>query len=510
MGAELLENLWGSCGGSGELRLVVGQGPRQTTGVVFQSPFVVIGRGASCDLVLKDPQVSRCHIYLQVIGGRIWCTDLKSRTGTYWGAQKAVAGWFDPIENIRIGPYQLQLYPGDNLADRVNHVVPTQSIPAQEDPWPGFELDVVDSVDPGAPISWRLDRTLTFIGQSQYCKIRSVSPGLGKFHCSLLRTSNGVWAIDLLGPGGISVNGERVRYAQLKPGDHLQVGRFKIVPRATGSGPEPTARAKRASDLRQESGGESSMSGLDLGSTPGGGALTQMVAKTPSPPSPPVVPWTNLETQNQLTNAALEGLPPVFMAYLNQFGMMHQQMMEQFQQSTLMMMQMFGQLQREQFEMVRQELEAIRMLNKEMQILQAELTKQQSAPVENMQANRKSDPAPVSPALATPSKNGVKGAFDGGFPRLDESQLPPGLAQTPPRPAKESNEPKPVPKAPAVNGQEASAANPSEPPTEVSAGDLIKDMAGKDVHAMLSQRMNELQQQRQTRWQRLLSTFLGK
>jgi pSer/pThr/pTyr-binding forkhead associated (FHA) protein len=51
----------------------------------LRQPFALIGRSAQAGLLLDDPSVSQRHAYLQVVGGRIFCLDLNSRTGLYLG-----------------------------------------------------------------------------------------------------------------------------------------------------------------------------------------------------------------------------------------------------------------------------------------------------------------------------------------------------------------------------------------------------------------------------------------
>src|SRR5947209_2336363 len=56
----------------------------------FALPFAVVGRNPSADLGLFDQRVSWRHAYLQMIGGRLLCRDLDSRTGICWGCIEPV------------------------------------------------------------------------------------------------------------------------------------------------------------------------------------------------------------------------------------------------------------------------------------------------------------------------------------------------------------------------------------------------------------------------------------
>src|SRR4051794_9957635 len=83
-----------ACGSTGPLRLVV-RGPGASGDEVrsFPRPFAVVGRDGAADLVLDHPEVGRRHAYLQLIAGRLFCADLRSRTGTRWDGGPRTMGW---------------------------------------------------------------------------------------------------------------------------------------------------------------------------------------------------------------------------------------------------------------------------------------------------------------------------------------------------------------------------------------------------------------------------------
>ena len=62
----------------------------------------------------------------------------------------------------------------------------------------------------------------------------------------------------------------------------------------------------------------------------------------------------------------------VLIPLVNQFGMMQQQMMDQFQQTVSMLVQMFGSLHRDQMDLIREELDQLRDLTKEFQTIKVE------------------------------------------------------------------------------------------------------------------------------------------
>ena len=77
-------------------------------------------------------------------------------------------------------------------------------------------------------MSWPVHRVMSLIGSASGCKFRLTDPSVSRFHGSLLRTSAGVWIVDLLGQGGITVNEVPVRSHRLMDGDVLGIGRYQI------------------------------------------------------------------------------------------------------------------------------------------------------------------------------------------------------------------------------------------------------------------------------------------
>ena len=70
----------------------------------------------------------------------------------------------------------------------------------------------------------------------------------------------------------------------------------------------------------------------------------------------------------------------VLVPLVNQFGMMQQQMFDQFQQAMGMLVQMFGNMHREQMEVIREELDRLHDLSRELQELKDELARSSARP----------------------------------------------------------------------------------------------------------------------------------
>jgi hypothetical protein len=135
---------------------------------------------------------------------------------------------------------------------------------------------------------------------------------------------------------------------------------------------------------------------------------------------------------------------------VNQFGHMQQQMFDQFQESLFMATRLFASLHQEQMSTVRRELDQLQQLTSELRTLQ-------------QQVNQPA--APAEPAASA-----------------SESVQPTAEVPTVPSPADKTATPASGPVPPAAN---------------------------EEIHDWLTQRISSLQEERQTRWNKLLGLILG-
>ena len=240
--------------------LVLGVEEPGTSGIswrVFDRPFVVVGRDPGADLVLQDPAMSRRHAYFHIIDGRLFCVDLQSRTGTHWGDEPGLWGWVDPDAGVRVGPFRIRPREGPPGVGLVSSPGGGSTLPvplSKSFAQPELEELTLELAGRTAgPTTWRASRTLILIGGSPSCKIRLIGGEVAPIHAAILRTPAGVFAIDLLGPGGILVNGRRDRCVRLQQGDELMIAAHKIrVHRGSGQAPtlppRPVGRREAADD----------------------------------------------------------------------------------------------------------------------------------------------------------------------------------------------------------------------------------------------------------------------
>jgi hypothetical protein len=327
-----------------------------------------------------------------------------------------------------------------------------------------------------------MKKVLTLLGSSSICAVRLQTPEASRFHASLLRTPLGVWVIDLLAKGGIKVNDRRVRSARLEDRDELQIGshliRLRYLPTATAPG--PVADPPRIEDAGVASTTESAS---HMGNRSPVSAAAEMELSRPPealPEAPlPVestapLPLPGRELVPLLVEQSLDGAKvseSLVLPLLSHFGQMQNQMFDQMHQSMMMMVQMLGELHRDQMETVRAELDRVQKITQELQSLQTELAKRSLAAA-SMPVPRIPAPAPVLPwPPPTVAGNGTQ---------------PEGVG---PQPARGG--PDPLPGAP--------GAMPAAPAH-----------SGEDPHEWLNRRIAAIQQERQTSWQKILGFLRGK
>ncbi len=484
IGKQAIEAFMDACGMAGPLVLDVDDRHGQRVQRhAFHQPFVVIGRTPDADLRLDDEQVSRRHVYFQVVAGRVYCIDLDSRTGIHWDDRTYGSGWMDMGRTLQVGSHYIRLRGGvarrpSESADRLlagrDRHLNKYSQWMRHLPRVVLEFPERGVVQP----PWRMNRMLALVGRSSECKVLLSGADVSLFHCSLIRTAVGVWVVDLLGRQGTFVNGRPIRYAALEHGDELLIGQYRIllgygstagvrpVALSAHRGDEPASESETAASprwpgrpappsSRNETPAERRapaplMFDPTLAALPPG----DMKIALPVPVTPPPLPAIGTLMAGR-PQEHVELAESLLVPLVHQFGQMQQQMFDQFQQTTMMMLQMFASMHRDQMAVVREELDQIRRLSEQLSELQKQMPAQPDTPTATPAAMNQTTPAPQEP---------VSKRTPGGSP--------------PPR----------------SEADEAQWKN-SPPPT--------------DLHAQLARRIASLQEERQSRWKKLLTMVTG-
>ena len=426
-----------ACGAEGPLLLST-ESPGAPGGETraFDLPFVLIGRDPRSDLRLSDREVSDRHAYLQLVDGQLICIDLGSRSGVHQGGKRQRLAYLERDRAVRIGPYRIRLLGGD-------------AAPAALADEPCLPLVLELAHRSVSRSRCELPKGLALVGSASDCQIRLVDPSVSSYHCSLVHTSRGVWVVDLLGQGGVRVNGQEVGYARLHEGDALQVGHsiIRLAPEA-----EPTAA-------------DSSWYGDD----------TPPIMAHPVPLLKPLAAQAAVSPATlaaPASSAAIAELAERMMGpMVSQFELMQQQMMDEFHQARAMMFETFASLHQEQAAFLSAELDEIRQLSQELQGLRADLERQSRLLAERV-------PAATSPstdlviALSPPERDDARESAHPGAAKFKAGRTPP--FSSPPR------------------------TEPHSRPVRVH---------DEGAHAKLCARIVKLQHKQTSRWEKLFSLF---
>lgn len=439
-----------ACGSAGPLQLSVDDSTRSgPTRRVFQRPCVLIGRDPKVDLLLEHWRVSRRHAYLQLVAGRLFCVDLGSRTGTIWDDGGTEAGWLDPDRSIQIGPFEIGRWYEPQPATPVDMK------------GPGFDVEFLTGG--AAPPSVHVTQNLSIIGSSPACRVCIPQSDVSKAHCSLLHSGRGLWVVDLLGRGGIFVNEIQVPFAEIEDGDELRIGRQVVRFRLHEAKSVAEATPGRWLARRDD----------EAAGTVGIAEVKFPPSGMPEPTSAtvPMIPlWRYPEDEVERVlaerpSSQAELIQALMQPMVQQFGLMQQQMFEQFHQAMMGMLQSFGSFHREQMADLREEIDEVRRLTQELQEAQDESRRREA---------RDARRPPAAPAP---------------LPRSHPARAPDDRFTPPPSPAH-------------ARGQTATGAK-SEPRIDPARRSMTT-ATDPAVHGLLTARIAQLQNERQSRWQKIL------
>lgn len=222
----------------------------KTDTVELASPYAILGRGQGVDLFLDGEIVAFRHAYLQVIGNRVCCIDLFSLNGIAWEGP-ANAPWLTAANRLKIGNHWLQLEGEQWIADGLPSPLdfkPREEQRVEYGTLPTVDLQLLNTPAKGAV--WPINRVITLVGRDERCRIKIADDRVSKVHCSLLLLPTGLWVVDLLGKGGIKLNGYECRCGYVAQGCELQIGEYVI----TAQYPDAVAAAAASSAASQSSG----------------------------------------------------------------------------------------------------------------------------------------------------------------------------------------------------------------------------------------------------------------
>ena len=482
MNEPALELFRNACGLSGPLGLEIEQvGGSAADSAVrqFVHPFVLIGRHPRSDLILDDAQISRRHTFLQAAGGRILVVDLHSRTKVCWEGEEAprAQGWFDPSRFIQIGPYRIRRAGGGPEQDQIAEQTDTSPSLAGD----RMAVDLVSKASLELPFRmgvgpslWPLDEQVVLVGRSEACQFVLSDESVSRFHAALVSTPTGVWVVDLLAREGVYVNGERIRWAWLAEGDSFRMGSFTFILRYEIPPDQITRR-----DVPLEAGASvAEPPGTELAVRRAEPDIDQKGLKARATGRSTVsLKVTGFAETAQLVPSAGGLWDPSIPFPANPMAMWQQQMqlMESFHNDMIVMVQMFVAMHREHLASVRHELDMVQRLTRELGDLQGKVA----------QSPGSNDAGIERPARESGSDRAVSRK------KKDARLIPDQPVDRKMRTGQ-----------PVVGGKVPSARGSAVPESAEPS-----PQGSEQIHAGLTQRIAQLQRERQGYWQRILSTI---
>jgi pSer/pThr/pTyr-binding forkhead associated (FHA) protein len=472
----------------------VGRSAAASAPRVFEHPFVLVGREPKADLFLDNPLISQRHAFLQAITGRILVIDLQSRSKVYWEGEASPRsrGWLDPHRYIQVGPYRIRL--ASSSASDSQHesfaetLSPADAAPPESSSLPRAALELPFRAGDSASL-WRVEGQVALVGRSEESQLVLADESISRIHAALVTTPLGVWVVDLVAREGVYVNGECVRWAWLADGDTVRLGRFTLTFRYE-TPPDQMSRERvpleAGAALPAQTGTE--VVARPLTSDSDRRALALHHGKQAPAPSLRAGSPGAIEPDEVVESPA--GWEPAVPGSVNPLAMWQQQMqlMESFHNDMIMMVQMFVALHREHMASVRHELDMVQKLTGELALLQAKAA--QSSGSANAPLTGDVGRSPKDrPALRVVDH--TREADTRRSDRPDRTGLP-----TEPDSAEPSGDAKDA------GPRRMAAKGPASPESiQASARET------SEVHALLTERIAQLQRERQGYWQRILSTI---
>jgi hypothetical protein len=312
----------------------------------LRQPFAIIGRHPAADLYLDADGMRPRHVYLQAIEGRIACINV-SQTASFSFQEKEIESfsWLTAGQSVQLGSKRVKLLPFESIVD-LKHPLTDPLAPgsALDIYAPKITLELSNEEAPGTLKTWPIDRLLTLIGRTERCVIQLNHELISNVHCSLVLTTSGLWVVDLLGRGGILINEQPVRVGFLGMEDELHLGPYRL---RLQEKPAPLFIPRDESEYRPLT----PASEFDL-------------TVSAQPDSAPHVrtyhtPWPEDHEQAQVLEEVMD-----------QFQNMQGPMFAQNQHILSRMIESFSQLQVEQREAVKNELDRLRSIAKEVESIQ--------------------------------------------------------------------------------------------------------------------------------------------
>lgn len=220
--------------------------------VLLGDQRIVVGRDASCDLVLLGMGVSRRHLSVTPVRGGYLLRD-ESANGTLVNGRPVSGGYLlGHGDVLRLDKEELRFeLDGVAAPARTAEAMPTQILDLSRlrgEPETGTTPDRVSAPmeaslevigGPYAGASFAVERAVCSIGRSAQADVRLPDHSVSMNHATLLRKGASWFVVDLRSANGTFVDGSRVAgERELTSGSRLRLGNVELAFRALNTGIE--------------------------------------------------------------------------------------------------------------------------------------------------------------------------------------------------------------------------------------------------------------------------------
>lgn len=187
--------------------------------MTMDGPFARVGSHPRSDIVL--PGTAKRTLYFHATSGGVYCLDLRDHRE----AHSELAGrWIGPNAAISVENYSLQVVaePAGKCCES-----PPPLLSRNNDLRSAVAFRIHCKRGPKA--KYKLHRALTVVGRDTTCGLNLSGTKVSSPHCVLYCDQGRTWFVDLLSNNGTLLNGQRCEAAEIRPGDRLTVGEFRLT-----------------------------------------------------------------------------------------------------------------------------------------------------------------------------------------------------------------------------------------------------------------------------------------
>lgn len=212
-------------------RLVMRRGPSPGAIYDLKEPEVLIGRGARCQIVIRDDEISREHCKLVKGTGGYELVDTQSTNGTFVNGQRVTQRVLHSGELIELGDSVTLLYERIVTGQLPAAKFKTPSEPIRPVALPvsafGHYLVVSRGADVGAV--HLLNNPIITVGREARNDVVIAEDAVSRYHLQLKRERTGYMVEDVGSTNGTFLNGAKLEAAApLNPDDVLRVGTMQL------------------------------------------------------------------------------------------------------------------------------------------------------------------------------------------------------------------------------------------------------------------------------------------